>query len=69
MEGGGKVVGGWIGRWLECCGRTVGGMVVAVVFIWNCNGDLRDQLVLPQRSQVSFRVVRGPLGFLLSHSW
>ena len=65
MEGGARMVGGW---W-EGDRRIVGGMVVAVGFIWNCNGDLRDQLVLPQRSQVSFRVVRGPLGFLLSHSW
>ena len=30
-----------------------------------CNGDLRDRLVLPQRSQVSFRVARGPSGFTL----
>ena len=35
-------------------------------FLWNCNGDLRDPLGLPQRSQVSFRVTTGTSGFLLS---
>ena len=31
------------------------------------DGDLRDSLFLPLRSQVSFRVVRDTCGFLLSH--
>ena len=39
------VGGGW---------RIVGGVVVEVGFLSSCNGDLRDPLVLPQRSQVSF---------------
>ena len=78
MEGGGKMVGGWwegglkgggrlVGRWWEGGGRIVGGVVVAVGFLSSCNGDLRDRLVLPQRSQVSFRVARGVSGFLSSH--
>ena len=73
-----KVVGGWwegglegvrrlVGGWWEGGGRIVGGVVVALGFLSSCNGDLRDWLVLPQRSQVSFRVERGPSGFLLSH--
>ena len=40
--------------------------VVSLGFISSCDRDLRDQLVLPQRSQVSFRVARGPSGFLTS---
>ena len=36
-------------------------------FISSCDGDLMDRLVLPQRSQVPFRVLRGPSGFLSSH--
>ena len=62
-----KVVGGWWDGGLEGGGRIVGGVVVALGFLSSCNGDLRDWLVLPQRSQVSFRVERGPSGFLLSH--
>ena len=33
-------------------------------FLSSCNGDLRGWLVLPQSSQISFQVARGPLGFL-----
>ena len=69
----GRVVGGWwgdaervVGGWWEDGGkmnvrvdqRVVGEVVVAVGFLSSCNGDLRDWLVLPQRSHVSFRVSR-----------
>ena len=61
-EIGGTVVGGcWEGG-----GRIMGGVVVAVGFLSSCHGDLRDWLVLPQRSQDSFRVERGSSRFLLS---
>ena len=33
----------------------------------SCHGDLRDPLVLPQESQVSFRIVRGSVGLLSNH--
>ena len=33
-------------------------------FLWSCDGDLRDPLVLPQESQVSIRVGRAFSGFL-----
>ena len=33
----------------------------------SCHGDLRDPLVLPQESQVSFRIVRGSAGLLSNH--
>ena len=33
-------------------------------FLSSCDGDLRGPLVLPQRSQVSFRVARGTFGIL-----
>ena len=48
------------------CSRVVVG---SVGFLSSCNGDLRDPLVLPMRSQVSFQVVRVPLGFLSSRCW
>ena len=64
-EDGGRVVGGW---W-EGDRRIVGGVVVAVGFLSCCNRDLRDRLVLPQRSQVSFRVVRGLSRFRSSDCW
>ena len=35
-------------------------------FLWSCDGDLRDPLVLFQESQVSIRVGRGLSGFLSS---
>ena len=35
-------------------------------FLSNCDRDLRDPLVLPQRSQVSIQVARGTWGFLSS---
>ena len=81
-EEGGRVVGKrtgvWNGGWWEIggtvvrgCwedgGRMVGGVVVAVGLLSMCHGDLRDQLLFPQRIQVSFQVVRGPSGFLSSH--
>ena len=77
-EDGGRVVGRWIGGCWEIDGmvvggcweggwRIVGGVVVAVGLLSMCHGDLRDRLVFPQRIQVSFRVVRGPSGFLSSH--
>ena len=49
----------------ESCGfsRVVAG---CLGFLSNCDGDLRDPLVLPQRSQVSVRVARGTWGFLSS---
>ena len=57
----GRRMGGWNGGWWEDGGRVVGGgwrivggVVVEVGFLSSCNGDLRDPLVLPQRSQVSF---------------
>ena len=67
-EGSGKMNGrvGWrvdwrvVGDWWEDRGRIMGGVGVAVGLLSSCNGDLRDRLVLPQRSQVSFRVARGP---------
>ena len=62
----GKVVGRMVAGWWEGGGRIVGGVVVAVGFLSSCNGDLRDWLVLPQRSQVPFRVERGLSGFLSS---
>ena len=69
-EDSGKVMGGWwedggrvVGGWWEGRGRVL----VGVGFLSSCNGDLRDRLVLPQRSQVSFRVARGVSGFLSSH--
>ena len=60
---------GWEGGWEgggKINGRVVGGMVVASGLLLSCNGDLRDRLVLPQRSQVPFRVERGLSGFLSS---
>ena len=36
-------------------------------FLSSCDGDLRDPLVLPQRSRVSSQVVRGTSEFLASH--
>ena len=36
-------------------------------FLPNSDGKLRERLVLPQRSPVSIRVVRGSAGFLSSH--
>ena len=72
-EGSGKMNGRveWrvVGDWWDGGGRIVGGMVVAMGLLSSCNGDLRDRLLLPQRSQVPFRVARGPLGFLSSHYW
>ena len=68
----GRVVGGWwrmVGGWWEGDRRIVGGVVVAVGFLSCCNRDLRDRLVLPQRSQVSFRVVRGLSRFRSSDCW
>ena len=62
----GKVVGRLVAGWWEHGGRKVGVVVVALGFLSSCNGDLRDWLMLPQRSQVSFRVERGPSGFLSS---
>ena len=72
-EGSGKMNGRveWrvVGDWWDGGGRIVGGMVDAMGLLSSCNGDLRDRLVLPQGSQVPFRVARGPLGFLSSHYW
>ena len=65
MEGGARMVGGW---W-EGDRRIVGGMVVAVGFLSSCNRDLRDWFLLPQRSQVSFRVARGLSRFRSSDCW
>ena len=77
-------MGKWLGGWWEGVGkmngsvewRVLGGwwedggrVVVAVGLLSSCNGDLRDRLMLPQRSQVSFRVARGPSGFLSSRCW
>ena len=36
-------------------------------FLSNCDGALREPLMLSQGSQASFQVVRGSLGFLSSH--
>ena len=33
----------------------------------SCHGDLRDPLVLPQQSQVSFQIVRGSVGLLSNY--
>ena len=33
----------------------------------SCDGDFRERLLLPQRSQVSFRVLRGSVVLLLNH--
>ena len=53
-EGNGKMNGRmeWrvMGGWWEGGGRIVGWVVVEVGFLSSSNGDLRDPLVLPQRS-------------------
>ena len=43
------------------------GLAGSLGFLSSCDMDLRVPLVLPQGSQVSFRVVTGTTGFLASH--
>ena len=40
----------------------------SVGFLSNSDGELRERLVLPQRSPVSIRVAGGSAGFVSSHS-
>ena len=50
----------------ESCGFSRG-LAGSLGFHSSCDGDLRVPLLLPQGSQVSFRVVTGTSGFLTSH--
>ena len=42
-------------------------VVVSLGFLLSCDRDLREALILPQGSQVSFQVVKGSAELLLSH--
>ena len=42
-------------------------VVVSLGFHLSCDRDLREALILPQGSQVSFQVVKGSAELLLSH--
>ena len=48
---------GGMSCFFSSCGRKPG-------YLLNCDGDLREPLVLPKGSQAPFRVVRGNLGLI-----
>ena len=50
----------------ESCGFPRG-LAGSLGFLSSCDMDLRVPLVLPQGSQVSFRVVMGTSGFIANH--
>ena len=63
----GRVVGGWwrmVGGWWEGGWRIVGRVVVVVGLLSSCNGNLRDRLVLPEKSGL-FSSCEGPVGIPL----
>ena len=75
-----RVSRGNVGLLSRCCsgkgphlafrGESLGfpqGLAGSLGFLSSCDVDLRVPLVLPQGSQVSFRVETGTLGFLTSH--
>ena len=75
-----RVSRGNVGLLSRCCsgkgphlafrGESLGfpqGLVGSLGFLSSCDVDLRVPLVLPQGSQVSFRVVMGTMGFHASH--